>query len=296
MKPERTFIAERPLAQHCPELLRPAPAAGELLPALAQFGDKLARCLAAGLAKLSGGEAPIVRGNAPRECTAADLAGDIAPLAANSVLSPESRISTFLASVEAAAVLRMVDRAYGGKGHVPSPLPEAFPLSAELLIARLEGIVAGAFGEALGTGDAIRALRSDSSLENLAPFASAAPLLTLTLEVHEVAATSPWKLTLAFPPDVFSELLGGECPLPRPGPRIEANPAEEPFGDMPLTVTAVLVDMRIGFSALSALQPGQILPVAVARSVPLKVGDQTIAHGSIGEVDDRVAVQITHAS
>jgi len=62
-----------------------------------------------------------------------------------------------------------------------------------------------------------------------------------------------------------------------------------------MPVTAVLVDMRIGFSQLSALKVGDVLPVAVARSVPLKIADTTIAHGTIGEVDDRVAVQITHA-
>jgi flagellar motor switch protein FliM len=29
--------------------------------------------------------------------------------------------------------------------------------------------------------------------------------------------------------------------------------------------------------------------------VPLKIGDKTIAHGTIGAMDDRVAVQITQA-
>jgi flagellar motor switch protein FliM len=73
------------------------------------------------------------------------------------------------------------------------------------------------------------------------------------------------------------------------------NPALDPFGAMPLTLSAVLVDMRIGFAELSNLQPGQILPVAVARSIPLKIGDKTIASGTIGALDDRVAVQISQA-
>lgn len=53
--------------------------------------------------------------------------------------------------------------------------------------------------------------------------------------------------------------------------------------------------MRIPFSSLSTLKPGQLLPVAVARSVPLTIGDKVVAHGTVGEMDDRVAVQITHA-
>jgi flagellar motor switch protein FliM len=297
VKPERTFIAERPLAQHCPELLRPAPGASELAPALAHVGDALARSFAAGLAKLSGGDMPVARCIAPRECTMAELAQDIAPLAANCLMIPASRHAPFFASIEAAAVLRMVDRAFGGRGQVPSPLPDAFPMSAELLISRLEGLVAAATGHVLGLSeeDAIRAIKRDGCLDHLAPFAAATPLIALTVEVHEPAATEAWKLTLAFPIDSATELLGAAQPAPKAGPRVEANPKEEPFGDLPLTVTAVLVDMRVAFSQLAQLKPGQIIPVAVARSVPLKVADQVIANGSIGEVDDRVAVQITHA-
>lgn len=297
MKPERTFIAERPLARHCPELLRPAPAAGDLLPTLALLGEKLARSFALGLARLSGGDAPAIRCNAPRECAMADLAVEIAPLAANSLLTPVTQHAPFLASVEAAAILRMVDRAFGGKGHVPSPLPEAFPLSAELLVTRLEAVVAAATGDALGTaaGGTIRAIGRDGNLAQLSPFRAETPMVALTLEVHEAPTSAAWKLTLAFPLDTLTELLGGAQQVAEPRARVEANPAEEPFGDMPLTVTAVLVDMRIGFSQLSNLKVGDILPVAVARSVPLKVADKTIAHGAIGEVDDRVAVQITQA-
>lgn len=295
MKPERTFIAERQIARHCPELLRPAPAASELLPTLARLGDRLARSLGAGLGRMSGGDAPAVRCLAPRECTMADLAGEIAPLAANSLLTPDTRHAPFLASIEAAAVLRMVDRAFGGKGEVPSPLPEAFPFSAELLITRLEAIVATAAADAFGAqvGGSIQAIARDGALAQVTPFGDATAMIALSVEIHEAPAS--WKLTLGFPLASLTELVGAAQPLPKASPRAEANPAEEPFGDMPMPVTAVLVDMRIGFSQLSALKVGDVLPVAVARSVPLKIADTTIAHGTIGEVDDRVAVQITHA-
>jgi flagellar motor switch protein FliM len=297
MKPERTLIAQRPLARHCPELLRPAPAASELLPLIAQFGERLARKLAAGIARMSG-ETPAVSGNPPRECTMTELAGEVAPLAANSLLATEARDAPFLASIEAAAVLRMVDRAFGGRGHVPSPLPEAFPLSAELLIARLESVVTAAADEAFAPPLAgpVQALRRDGSLQRLAPFPAETPLVALTLDVREASAAASWALTLAFPLATLAEIFGGDIPQAgKPRAHAGRNASDEPFGDMPLPVTAVLVDMRLGFSALSALKPGDILPVAVARSVPLKIGDKTIAHGTIGEVDDRVAVQITHA-
>ena len=68
-----------------------------------------------------------------------------------------------------------------------------------------------------------------------------------------------------------------------------------PFADLPLPLSAVLVDMPVPFTTLTRLAVGQVLPVSVARNVPLRVGDQTIAHGSVGMADDRVAIQITRA-
>jgi flagellar motor switch protein FliM len=294
MKPERAFIAERIVAQHCPELLRPNVAPMPVMPALSRLGDGVARALSLGLASLAAGDPPLVRCTAPRECTMAELAREIAPLAANALLAAGSAELPLLASIDAAAVLRMVDRAFGGRGDAPSPLPSAFPLSAELMVTRLEGVVAQAVGQALGMAGGVYALRRDGSIGQLAPFAEGESLAVVTLEVDDPGRT-PWKVTLAFPQTVLVKLIGeGDRPS-KQTKALQPNPADEPFGAVPLTIGAVLVDMRISFVALSNLQPGQILPVAVARSVPLKIGDKTIAHGTIGAMDDRVAVQITQA-
>ncbi|MBV1690681.1 FliM/FliN family flagellar motor switch protein [Novosphingobium sp. G106] len=294
MKPERAFVAERQLAQHCPELLQSKDAAPvQLMPALSRLGDGAARTLSNALAQLTAGEPPLVRSKAPRECTMAELSRDIAPLAANSLLTAGAPDMPVLASLDAEAVLRMVDRAFGGRGEAPSPLPSAFPLSAELMVSRLEGVVVTALGQALGM--TVSPLRRDGCIVQLAPFADDEQVGVITLEVDD-PGRSPWKVTVAFPQSVMIKLLGdGEPKAPKPARSGRIDPMGETFGPVPLTISAVLVDMRIGFAELSKLQPGQILPVAVARSVPLKVGDKTIAHGTIGALDDRVAVQITQA-
>jgi flagellar motor switch protein FliM len=296
MKPERTFLAERILAQHCPELLHSNAAPVPVMPALARLGEGVARALSLALTSLAAGNSPLVRSTTPRECTMAELAREIAPLAANTLLAAGSSEMPLLASIQAEAVLRMVDRAFGGRGEAPSPLPGAFPLSAELMVTRLEGVVATAVGQALGMAGAVYGLRRDGSIGQLAPFAESEVLAVIALEVDD-PGRAPWKVTLAFPQTMLVKLFGeGERPATsRQVSALQPNPADEPFGPLPLTVSAVLVDMRIGFAALSNLQPGQILPVAVARSVPLKIGDKTVAHGTIGTMDDRVAVQITQA-
>jgi flagellar motor switch protein FliM len=296
MKPERAFVAERIMAEHCPELLRSREAPPiPLGPALARLGDAIARTLSNALATLSASEPPLVRSVAPRECTMAALAAGIAPLAGNSLVTLGTPEMTALASLDAEAVLRMVDRAFGGRGDAPSPLPTAFPRSSELMVARLEGVVMTALGQALDMPGAVQPLRRDGCIVQLAPFADQAELGVITLEVDD-PGRAPWKVTIALPQAVMARLFGeAEHGAPQPRRKTPMNPALDPFGAMPLTLSAVLVDMRIGFAELSNLQPGQILPVAVARSIPLKIGDKTIASGTIGALDDRVAVQISQA-
>lgn len=294
MKPERAFIAERPLAQHCPELLRASAigsAPAELLPALGHAGAKLARVFAASLAPLIGGQELVVAAAAPRELTAADLAKDIAPLAANSLLA--SGPAALLASFDAAAVLRMIDRAFGGKGLNPAPMPTAFPASVGVVIRQLEGLVAQGFASVFGA--AFEPVRRNGSLIELDAFADAVELTVLTLTVTEGGAEA-WPIHLALPTAALAGLVGEGAQAPaRPAAPRPTNPADEPYCDLPLTLSAVIVEMRLPMSALAELQPGSLLPVSVARNVPLRIGTKTIAHGAIGSVDDRVAIQITQA-
>ena len=57
---------------------------------------------------------------------------------------------------------------------------------------------------------------------------------------------------------------------------------------------AILVNAAIPLSRLTQLQPGSVIPIAINRSIPLLVEHAVIAHGTAGEVDDRIALEITH--
>ncbi|MBA3055783.1 MAG: FliM/FliN family flagellar motor switch protein [Sphingomonadales bacterium] len=63
----------------------------------------------------------------------------------------------------------------------------------------------------------------------------------------------------------------------------------------PLYLAGVLVDMRRAMAVLAAIEPGTVLPVAVARAVPLLLGGLAVASGTVGAADDRIAIQITTA-
>lgn len=295
MKPEGAFIAERAAAQHCAQLLRSPARPADDRPALGRLASRLARVLDTLLDPLLGGNgATLVPGQIHPGDPAALTIGT-PPLAANSLLAIGPDGVPLLVSIDAGAVLRMVDRAYGGRGVAPSPLPDAFPLSAELMIGRLEGLVMRAIAEAAGLDPAlVQPVRRDPSLSQLAPFADDAALTVLPIRVSK-DGQDPWEIVLAFPAEAAAALIGTAQPQRAAPAGPAASPEAAPFADLPLSVRAVLVDMTMGFSALARLEVGQVLPVAVARSVPLIVGDRTIAHGTVGALDDRVAIQITKA-
>lgn len=287
--------APRTKAKHCAELLGAPPSIDELVPALSMLGEKLARVLPAALARFANGEPPIVSTGMPMDGTLNSIQAEIENLAAHTLMTVGPKALPLLATFEAAPVLRLLDRTFGGRGVVPDPLPETFPLSAELLLARIEDAIAGALSAAFGADRKVRALRRDTSLRQLDPFDKRTELLMLSIEVEE-PGLEPWSLSLAFPQATLAEVVGKQRGPARAKARpVSPDPANEPFASMPVEVTAVLVDMTMGFSRLSSLKPGDVLPVSVARSVPLQVDGRMIGSGTIGEVEDRVAVQIAHA-
>jgi flagellar motor switch protein FliM len=297
VKPERSFIADRTVAQHCSELLGPTtPAVSDLAPSLALLSGRLSFSIAAGLARLSGSEAPAVRAAAPRAVTPGELADEAPSLASYAVMGIGPERHRVLLSLAAAPVFRLVDRAFGGRGTVPNPLPAAFPLSAELFLQRLEQAVAAALQEALGGGAlTVLPLSRATDFTQAAPFAPSETVFDLSISVEEPGC-EPWVLSLAFPQATLAALFAGrERKLPTPAAPHAPDPMAEPFASLPITLTAVVVDMMVPFTKLAALRPGDVIPIALARSVPLKAGERTIAAGTIGDFEDRVAVQVNSA-
>ncbi|HCF24398.1 MULTISPECIES: FliM/FliN family flagellar motor C-terminal domain-containing protein [unclassified Novosphingobium] len=292
MNTQHSFVAERAAAQHCAELLRGGPPPAELLPALARSGERIARALAPALAPLVGAETLEIEAGQPEQSDLADLIEAIGPLAANSLLASDTGGLSLLTSIDGAGALRLVDRAFGGRGELSGPLPDRFPLSAEMLIARIEDAVAAVLAEQLGLPD-LGVLRRDCRIGDLAAFPAQARLAVLRLTIGE-AGRKPWNLLAALPLEHLPRLLGTGG-LERAAPRRtgSADPAAAPFAEMPLPLTATLVDMRVPLSALVALEPGMVLPVAVARAVPIAIGGAVLARGTIGSNDDRVAVKLT---
>lgn len=295
MKPERAFIAERAIARHDPALLRPGPSASELIPALTRMSERLAKAVRGALSPLLGGAEPQINPMKPMDTDFADFCSEIPRLSANSLMQIGS--APFMLTIEGENVLRLVDRAYGGPGDTPSSLPKEFPLSADLMIGRIEQLVASALTVALGgNGGPVRAVRRDASLAQLQAMPDATKVAGLTLNVVE-QGRMPWAISIAFPHDTLALMFAhGDAKRPAKPRRGPAQPTDAPFADLPVELAAVLVDMRLPLAVVSALRVGQVLPVPIARNVPVKVGDKTYATGTVGALEDRVAIQLNQIS
>lgn len=293
MKPQGAFTAVARAANHAACLTARAEAPDVLLPGLARLGEQMARLLGPALAPLCGGTEPLVRVIEPERIQEGVLAARLAAVAANALLAHGTSGDRTLVSIDGRAVMAQLDRAFGGNGSTPDVLPRSLPRSADIFARRLEGIVADAFGEALGLPDSDRPriAARDGQYRMLGPFAPGADLALMTLEISEGEA-EPWHLLLATRFGALPRLIGDRDRSARAA-GTPASPAEEPFAGMMLQLEARLVDMPIKLSRLAGLQPGMTLPIALDRQVPLRVGDAIVARGTVGEVDDRIALQIT---
>jgi flagellar motor switch protein FliM len=296
MKPERKLVAARPLAQHCAQLIRAVSETPDPLPELARTAERLARMMRTALSPLLGGEVPQVECAALREIAAEDFGA--AGLVAYSAYAAADGAITVASSIDAEAVLSLLDRAFGGPGAAPRPLPKELPVSAQLMVERIEVILAAQLGAAIGQGaGAISPRARDTNLAQLRPFAAGTRLALLVLTISETGRGA-WRLHLAIPMTAIAALIGLVGPRggARPHSASPTNPYDAPFNALPLMLSAVIVDVAMPISAVSMLQVGQVLSVPIARNVPLRVSGLTIGHGSIGAVDDRVAIQFTQLS
>ena len=295
MKPAHDFVAERALAHHCQELL-PAAAPERDLAALAtELGHAIARELPPYVASIaSGGEIKIICGEASRTNTTAFI-NRLGRGAAHCVVDVAG--GALLITLDHGAALALTDRAYGGTGEVPDPLPENLPYSADLTLRQLQGALCTGLAKAFPDSPEPAINRRGEDLGRLDPFRGKAECLHFELVVQQ-EEREPWTLVLAASlPDTnrLVDAAGGTA-AHQLTVRGAADPLAEPFGDLPLPAAAVLAEMHLPLARISALAAGDIIPLSIARQVPLQIGGVTMAHGTIGSQDDRVALQIIRNS
>jgi len=293
VKPERPLRAAGLAASHCDALFRQRAEPADLLPEFGRLGERLARQLGPLLAAFGGGKAPEVRVAAVERQSGMELAGAVGPLAANSLMAIGLGKDRLLFSIDGAALLAQLDRAFGGTGEMGNKLPARLPLSADLMAQRVEQGVSDLLGQLIDAAESLNIVERDNSYATLAPFRKGDALAVLSFEVTGAGA-QPLPMRLAVKAESLPAILP-PADAHRRAPGRTAGPFDSPFADITLTLEAVLTELRIPLSRIAALAPGQTLPIPVARAIPLRMGGTIVARGTVGELDDRVALQITDA-
>jgi len=298
MRPEGTFIPERLAAQHCADLLRAPRQAVNPLAELALFGERLAELLGGRLGQLCPGAKAIVQAGEPAELQPNAANDRRAEPVVSSVIAAGPKEAMMISSLPQAMVLSLVDIALGGTGRDCAMSSPKLPMSGQLMFNRFEKILGDVLAEALELSDedAIKFRNQAVGSSASQPFAGCKRTV-LPIRIA-LAEAEPCELVFTFPGATIAALFAnrskaGNAAGSTSAATAQAIPTAEPFAGIPLPLRAILVDMAVPVSMLARLKPGMTIPVTVARSVPLLAGDQTIAHGTVGAVDDCNALQLT---
>ncbi|PLK23333.1 hypothetical protein C0V72_10260 [Porphyrobacter sp. TH134] len=305
MRMGHAFAPVRAAAVHCSELTAHGAGRGinaeESASLLAAWRRDLARLLADDLSGLLSGDRLDVSIAEPDRISGADALRRIGPIAANSLLRVGASGETALLSFDFATAIALTDRSFGGDGRITGAVPDALPRSAALLAEETATMIAGAitrasFGDMpppagmTTRGEVI--VRSESAAR-LKPFSLEAEALLFTLDIANRQGCT-WRASLAIAADRMARVLpGGGRRARARAVRPPATGMAAPFADMPLPLHVVLAQFDLSLARLQTLSPGDTIPLVMGRQVPLLVGDTTLAHGSVGTCEDRMAIRLT---
>jgi len=306
MRMAQDFAAARPAAQHCAELLGHASARAarpeERAALVAAWRRDLARLLAEELSALLAGDRLSVAVGAPEPISGAEVLARIGPVAANCLLRCGAGGERVLLSCDLVTAVALTERSFGGAGRPASGAPEALPRSAALLVEEAAAIIAGVLArtslgdtpppEAAAAATGAVMVRSESAAR-LRPFDPHGACFGVSLTITNQEGCT-WPLLLACDAAAFARLLPGSRSLARPAARRrQAAALGEPFASIPLSLSVVLAELDLPLARLEALAPGDCLPLALGRQVPLRLGEMVLGHGEVGTSAERMAINLT---
>lgn len=301
MRMAHDFAPARAAAQHCAELISRGPRPEERAAMVAAWRRDLARTLADDLSPLLSGDRLDVSILEPETLTGAEALRRVGEIAANSLLRCGPSGETALLSFDFATALALTDRSFGGEGRVSGGSPDVLPRSAALMVDEAAAMIAGAltrvsYGDGpppAGNRPAGEVVIRSESAARLKPFGLDSACVMVTIVIANRQGCE-WRASLAMGAERLDRLLPGTGRRARPrGPRTPATGMAAPFANVPLPLHVVLAEFDLSLARLQTLSPGDCLPLAMGRQVPLMVGEKVLAHGSVGTADDRMAIRLT---
>lgn len=281
-------------AQHCEELLSNSLETVDVAGEFTRFGTRLARAVQPTLAALFGARKLETELVGCETCKVDALAEALGSNMHHARFALPGKGIGILVSAKVSAMIGEFDRMLGGDGE-GAPDAAVLPASANRFARQIETELLSACVEATGRGDLAAAERG-SDLSEIIPTGTGAKIHMASIAVARPGLP---KLTLTFSTcEATFVQFAGEAPAGKPTRRCIGDESilVSALGHVEFATTATLVDMAIPLSRIVALQVGTVLPVPIHRTVPLSIADIAIAHGAVGALDDRVALEIHHTA
>lgn len=305
MRMAHDFGAVRLAAQHCVELVARGPRPEEREALIGAWRRELAQGLGESLGAMLAGDRLNAEVSAPEWLMGSEVLTRIGPVAANCLLrcGPAGNGSAeVLLSLDHATALALAEKSFGGEGRVGEANLDPLPRSALLLCDEVAALVAAALaqarcgGDAVGAGDAAGVageviIRSENAAR-LRAIDPARQAVLFTLRLAD-ARGRDWRMMLALAAARLDDLLPAPGTDQPSGLPVERRDPAAQFGAIPLSLCAVLAEFDLTLGQLDRLAPGDTFPIPMPRHVPLRVGEALVAHGSIGTLDERLALCLT---
>ncbi len=199
--------------------------------------------------------------------------------------------------VDAGLISQLVDRFYGGRGPGHHVEKQEFTPTEARFIQRLSAEIMGALVESWAEIVKLDALlmSRETGVAQADILPADADVVVQTFEIG-LGAKDKFLIEIVYP----QEGLAG-IELPAGTRRVEEPRAKDPvwqaqlarrLEEVRLPVKTVLARPNLKMSELMALKPGDVIPIHIARHLPLLVGDRVHAHGTVGEQDGVAAFMI----
>lgn len=280
-------------AQHCAQLMSRAAEPVDLRREAGRIAGLFAGQFAPRLAHHCGLRTIDVTVGETARVKFADLCERIGESAYSSAFALGAERCGVLVAAPACQLVALFDGLLGGAG-VADPDNDRLPRSAMTFASGFDQALLAAIREASERATfELAGSQPRGVLSGLASLASDEELWTAELFVAAPSAER-WTLTLALCDATLSLITASRAASPATGRAIGSRSfAGSPIGEVALPLRAVLVDTQMPLARLASLQPGTLIPVALNRNIPLLIERSVIAQGTAGEIDDRVALEIS---
>lgn len=295
MNTEHSFIAERALANHCAELLgHGAQDEGSRDELRTDFAETLCVHLARRLQPLLAGKPIRLSSEAGGAATASSIGQSIGPRAANFALACGDGATPFLVSFDMKTAVALTDSLFGGGFLAGEDEVDTLSPSSVLALRRLALAAAQAIAASAGESEMADVTGHHTSMARLELFPRGDYCLSWKV-IAKQDGVEDWQMLIAArEADVDAMLAARGANAAKAREAVSNDPLSEPFGAIPIPLRAVLSEFKLPLSRIAALAPGETIPVALAREVPIKIGQRTFARGRIGALDDRVALRLVN--